>query len=41
MFSVIKIREDRPADDYRDPGWHWHHQRTVAYELRWRSKRLN
>ncbi len=34
MFTVIKIREDQAAGDYRDPGWYRHPQGTVAHELR-------
>ncbi|WKB54007.1 multicopper oxidase family protein [Eleftheria terrae] len=32
MFSVVKVRRDQPAGDYRDPGWFSHPPGTVAYE---------
>ena len=32
MFSVLKVREDLAANDYKDPGWYKHPQGTVAYE---------
>jgi hypothetical protein len=33
MFTVIKIRADLAADDYRDPGPYRHPEGTVAYEF--------
>ena len=30
MFTVIKIRDDIKAHDYRDPGWYKHPEGTVA-----------
>ncbi len=32
MFTVLKVRKDQPAGDYRDPGWFKHPVGTVAYE---------
>ena len=32
MFTVLKVRKDQPAGDYRDPGWFKHPAGTVAYE---------
>jgi hypothetical protein len=32
MFSMLKVRKDQPAGDYRDPGWFKHPAGTVAYE---------
>ncbi len=32
MFTVLKIREDQPANDYSDPGWYEYPPGTVAYE---------
>jgi FtsP/CotA-like multicopper oxidase with cupredoxin domain len=32
MFSVVKVRRDLPAGDYRDPGWFKHPPGTVARE---------
>jgi FtsP/CotA-like multicopper oxidase with cupredoxin domain len=32
MFSVVKVRDDVKAGDYKDPGWYRHPQGTVAYE---------
>jgi hypothetical protein len=31
MFTMVKIRKDLAADDYRDPGWYAHPPGTVAY----------
>src|SRR4029453_5258536 len=31
MFTVMKVRENLPPGDYRDPGWYKHPQGTVAY----------
>nr|WP_281721768.1 copper oxidase [Nitrosomonas nitrosa] len=33
MFSVFKVREGQPSNDYKDPGWYKHPPGTVAYEL--------
>ncbi len=33
MFTVVKVREDLAAGDYRDPGWYQHPQGTVAHEV--------
>ena len=30
MFSVLKVRSDQPAGDYKDPGWFKHPPGTVA-----------
>jgi FtsP/CotA-like multicopper oxidase with cupredoxin domain len=32
MFTVVKVRDDVKAGDYKDPGWYRHPQGTVAYE---------
>ncbi|KMJ52789.1 copper oxidase [Vogesella sp. EB] len=32
MFSVLKVRKDQPAGNYKDPGWFRHPAGTVAYE---------
>jgi hypothetical protein len=32
MFTVVKVREGLPADDYKDPGWYRHPRGTVAFE---------
>jgi len=32
MFSVVKVRDDVKAGDYRDPGWFRHPRGTVASE---------
>jgi hypothetical protein len=32
MFSLLKVRSDQKAGDYRDPGWYRHPAGTVAYE---------
>ncbi|MFO1221264.1 MAG: copper oxidase [Burkholderiaceae bacterium] len=32
MFSVVKVRRDLAAGDYRDPGWFEHPPGTVAHE---------
>jgi hypothetical protein len=31
MFTLMKVRENIPPGDYRDPGWYKHPQGTVAY----------
>jgi len=32
MFSVVKVRRDQPAGDYRDPGWFRHPAGSTAFE---------
>jgi manganese oxidase len=32
MFSVVKVRRDQKAGDYKDPGWFKHPGGTVAHE---------
>ena len=32
MFTVLKVRKDQKAGDYKDPGWYRHPPGTVAYE---------
>ena len=32
MFTMLKVRKDQPAGDYRDPGWFKHPPGSVAYE---------
>ena len=32
MFSLLKVRKDQPAGDYKDPGWYQHPPGTVAFE---------
>ncbi len=32
MFSMLKVRADQPAGDYRDPGWYAHPAGTQARE---------
>ena len=32
MFSMVKVRKDQKAGDYKDPGWYKHPPGTVAYE---------
>ncbi len=32
MFSVVKVRAGLSRNDYKDPGWFKHPERTVAYE---------
>ncbi|MFP6850815.1 MAG: copper oxidase [Pseudomonas sp.] len=32
MFTMLKVRKDQPAGDYRDPGWFKHPAGSVAYE---------
>lgn len=31
MFTVMKVRKDLAAGDYRDPGWYNHPRGTVAH----------
>ena len=33
MFTVLKIRQDLAAGDYRDPGWYDYPPGTVSYEV--------
>jgi manganese oxidase len=33
MFSVLKVRKNQKAGDYKDPGWYTHPPGTVAYEF--------
>ena len=33
MFTIVKVRADLAANDYRDPGWYKHPKGTVAYLL--------
>ncbi|RZU45358.1 secreted protein [Fluviicoccus keumensis] len=30
MFTVLKVRDNQPLGDYRDPGWYTHPEGTVA-----------
>ena len=32
MFSVLKVRDNQPAGDYKNPGWYTHPAGTVASE---------
>jgi manganese oxidase len=32
MFTVLKVRKEQPAGDYKDPGWFKQPAGTVAYE---------
>jgi hypothetical protein len=32
MFTVVKIREGLARNDYKDPGWYKHPERSVASE---------
>lgn len=32
MFTVVKVRENQPHGNYKDPGWFKHPAGTVAYE---------
>ncbi len=32
MFSVLKVRKNQKAGDYKDPGWYKHPAGTVAFE---------
>jgi hypothetical protein len=32
MFSMLKVRRDQKAGDYKNPGWYKHPVGTVAYE---------
>ena len=33
MFTVVKVRRDQKAGDYRNPDWFKHPAGTVAYEF--------
>ncbi len=33
MFTVVKVRDDQPRGDYRDPGWYQNPEGTVAYKV--------
>ena len=33
MFTVVKVRDDLAAGDYRDPGWYSNPQGTVAQRV--------
>ena len=33
MFTVVKVRDDLAANDYRDPGWYAHPPGTVAQRV--------
>jgi len=33
MSSVVKVRKEQPAGDYKDPGWFKHPPGTVDYEF--------
>jgi hypothetical protein len=33
MFTVVKVRDDLAAGDFKDPGWFAHPQGTVAHEF--------
>jgi hypothetical protein len=33
MFTLLKVRRDQKAGDYRDPGWFKHPAGTVAREV--------
>jgi hypothetical protein len=30
MFTVVKVRDDQAADDYRDPGWYRYPKGKIA-----------
>jgi manganese oxidase len=32
MFSMLKVRKDQKAGDYKDPGWYAHPKGSVAFE---------
>jgi hypothetical protein len=32
MFTVVKVRTDQPAGDYKDPGWYEQPKGSIAYE---------
>ncbi len=34
MFSVVKVRKNQPAGNYKDPGWYQPPKGTVAYEFK-------
>ena len=33
MFTVLKVRDGQPANDYNDPGWYDYPPGTVSYEV--------
>jgi manganese oxidase len=33
MFTVVKVRKELAAGDYRDPGWYEHPPGAVAWKL--------
>ena len=33
MFTVLKVRDGQPANDYNDPGWYDYPEGTVSYEV--------
>jgi len=33
MFTVVKVRDDQPRDDYRDPGWYRYPKGSVAHRV--------
>ncbi|SDP21012.1 multicopper oxidase family protein [Ectopseudomonas guguanensis] len=39
MFTMLKVRKEQAAGDYRDPGWFKHPAGTVAYE--WKGALAN
>jgi manganese oxidase len=49
MFSVLKVRKDQAAGDYKDPGWYKQPEGTSAFEFtgalpephRFKSEKLN
>ncbi len=32
MFTVVKVRKDQPAGDYKDPGWYAQPKGSIAHE---------
>lgn len=32
MFTVVKVRQNHPRDDYSDPGWYTHPAGSIAYK---------
>jgi manganese oxidase len=39
MFTMLKVRKEQAAGDYRDPGWFKHPAGTVAHE--WKGELAN
>lgn len=33
MFTVVKVRDDQPPGDYRDPGWYRYPKGSVAHRI--------